>query len=138
MPHISQKRVKKKTFKKISDELVQLIADVKTSRETKWFLDELLTETERVMFAKRLALIVMLKHGYSFRTIQRTLKVSLSTVERFWKRTQAGSFMFLGKGITRISGTKKSGARFWKDLEDLLFVGAPKRAHRTFLRLAAK
>src|SRR3989344_7744615 len=97
MPHISQKRVKRHVFKRMSDEFVKTISSLKSSSEIRGFLNELLTPTERMMLAKRLAMILMLKKGYSFLIIRRTLKLSPSTVARFWKMTKMKSFQFVLK-----------------------------------------
>jgi len=83
MPHVSQKRVKKDVFKRMSNEFINSVAFLKTRPEIKGFLNELLTPTERIMLAKRLVIILMLQKGYPFNIIERTLKLSPSTVARF-------------------------------------------------------
>src|SRR3990167_9033795 len=100
MPHISKKGVKRKTFLRISNDLVVMIAGLHSKREAKLLLNEILTPTERIMLAKRIAIIFMLKKNYSFETIWRTLKVSPSTVARFWKQTKTHSFHTISRRIS--------------------------------------
>ena len=61
MPHVSRKRVKKDIFKRMSNEFIENIASLKNSSEIRGFLNELLTPTERIMLAKRMAAILILE-----------------------------------------------------------------------------
>jgi len=123
MPHVSQKRVKKQVFNRMSNEFVNAIASMKNSSEVRGFLNELLTPTERVMLAKRLAVILMLKKKYSFLMIRHILKVSPSTVARFWKIIKMKPFQFLSREILR----KEKQKKFWEELERLSRLGLPPR-----------
>src|SRR3989338_7244626 len=97
MPHISKRRIKRKIYKKLNDNLV----------------NDLLTYTERIMVSKRIAIILMLNEGYSFRAIESALKVTLQTVLRFWKMKKKGRFGSLAKKTAK-------GGDLWKDLENIL------------------
>src|SRR3989344_8389726 len=123
MPHVSQKRIKKEVFKRMSDEFINSVSSLKTYLEIKGFLNELLTPTERIMLAKRLAIILMLRKGYPFIIIERTLKLSPSTVARFWKLTKTKTFQFIFKETKRKEDQKK----FWDELEKLMRMGMPPR-----------
>jgi len=123
MPHISRKRVKKNIFKRMTNEFINTISGLKTRDDISGFLRELLTPTERVMLAKRLAIIMMLKRGYSFRAIEKALKVSPSTSSRFWKMTKTQPFDVIMKGIK----TKEEKKKFWEEIERLLRMGLPPR-----------
>lgn len=119
MPHVSRKKLNKKIYQKIGDEFILFILELKSSTDTKSFLTNLLTKTERVMLAKRLAVIGMLIKGYSFEAIQKTLEVSPSTVDRFWKVIQQypNSFSLIR---LRIETKSKAKTGFWKVLGDFL------------------
>lgn len=123
MPHLSRKRVKKHTFKRMTDEFVNAVSELKTKQEIKGFMKELLTPTEQVMFAKRLAVIMMLKRGYPFQAVEKTLKISSSTSLRFWKMTKTQPFTFLLKDMKKREAKKK----FWEELERLSRFGLPPR-----------
>lgn len=121
MPYVSSRKLNKKIYQKIGDEFVGFVLELKSSTDTntKSFLTNLLTKTERVMLAKRLAVIGMLIKGYSFEVIQQTLQVSPSTVDRFWKiiNQHPNSFSLIR---SRVETKSKSKSGFWKVLGDFL------------------
>lgn len=123
MPHVSSKRVKKKVFNRISDELIATVSKLKGAQEIKGFLNELFTPTERVMLAKRLAAYLMIKRGYSFSVIEKTLKMSPSSLVRFWKVTKERHLTFIMKEVNR----QKNNQKFWGEIESLLRMGLPPR-----------
>lgn len=121
MPHVSQKKLKRKNFNRISDQFIQTIATLKSPKETQRFIKELLTKTEQIMLAKRLAILFMLKHGYSFTQIEKTLKVTPNTVARYWKQNQKKAFTSITRDIAKDAGKQE----FWKELESTLLFGMP-------------
>lgn len=121
MPHVSSKRVKKNVFNRMTNEFVNTVSGLKTQREIKTFLNELLTPTERIMLAKRLAVIMMLKKGYPFHIIEKTLKISSSTSMRFWKLTKIREFSIIMKNIQKEKAKKK----FWNEIEVLMRASMP-------------
>lgn len=122
MPHVSRKKLKRKVFVKIGEQLADIINKTSSPKEIWWFLNELLTTTELIMLSKRLALMFMLKKGYSFSVIQKTLKVTPQTVLRFWYKTRKPSYK---TAVEKMSEEKPSKS-FWKELEELLFFLPPK------------
>lgn len=82
MPHISKNKLAKETLGDLEDIFLKLIQDSGRLSRIKIFR-ELLTKTERMMMAKRLGIILLLKKGMSTYDISRILKVSPSTVTRF-------------------------------------------------------
>lgn len=66
----------------IEDLLVQIISDLKGVGETKALLSDLLTETERMAVAKRLAIALSLTNGKSYEEIKESLKVSSATIAK--------------------------------------------------------
>ncbi|MEK7503219.1 MAG: Trp family transcriptional regulator [Patescibacteria group bacterium] len=117
MPHVSSKKLNKKIYQKIGDEFIQFVLELKSSSDAKSFLTNLLTKTERIMLAKRLAVICMLMRGYSFEAIQQTLQVSPATVDKFWKIIQQYPNSF---SVIRLRIETKSKSGFWKVLGDFL------------------
>lgn len=108
MPHISSKKLKRKVFLKISDEFINFLANKKSPSDIKIPLSELLTETERIMLAKRLALLIMLKKNFSFSKIANVLHVSPSTIERYWKETKKKQFASISQHVLQLDQTKKT------------------------------
>lgn len=66
----------------IEELLVQIISDIKGADEAKILLSDLLTETERVAIAKRLAIALSLTNGKSYEEIKESLKVSSATIAK--------------------------------------------------------
>lgn len=123
MTHVSRKWVKKDVFERMTRQFIDTISELRTKQEIAGFVKELLTPTERIMLAKRLAVILMLEKGYPCRVIERTLKVSPSTSIRFWKMTKIQRFNFLTKDIK----SKEAKRKFWEGIEELLRAGMPPR-----------
>ena len=69
MPHISQRRLKQETFRNMKESFTNLMAVPRNPRLTQLLLNDVLTATERVMLAKRLAAIVMLCRGYTVKKV---------------------------------------------------------------------
>lgn len=92
MSYVSSKPLPAKVLKRIGDLLVEEIAKAKTHTQAHILTEALFTETERIMLAKRFAIVMLLDEGASYRYIQSALKVSLSTVFRIQKLRKAGVF----------------------------------------------
>ncbi|QQG46517.1 MAG: hypothetical protein HYY55_01580 [Candidatus Niyogibacteria bacterium] len=123
MPHISKRKLKKKAFLKMNDRFYAVMASLKDKNFGRLFFGDLLSSTERIMLAKRLAVILMLFNKYPFTVVEKTLKVSPSTVGRLWKGMRGGDFDNI-KAII-VDAKKKRG--FIDDLEILLSAGLPPR-----------
>ena|SRR3972149_7632116 len=81
MPHVS-KRIVDKKLERILLENLDLAFGKLSKEETKSFLYSLFSPTEKVMLAKRLGIIILLKQGYSPTQISSRLCVTLETVAR--------------------------------------------------------
>lgn len=82
MPHVSKQKVDAKTKQELDTQLVSLLADTSAATRKRVF-QELLTETEKIMLAKRLAAIYLIGNNVSTHKIADTLRMSPSTVARF-------------------------------------------------------
>ncbi len=91
MPHISKHAVAEKVVREIEDRIIAVLSDTGSKTRTKIF-KEILTKTERLMIAKRLAMIYLAQKGTATHTISETLKVSPSTVARFENRLEQNHF----------------------------------------------
>ncbi len=80
MPKVSRNKLDKATYDEILRRLAATFAEVRTPGEIAELLDGLFTKTERLMFAKRLAIAVMLERGISYSAISRALRVSSVTI----------------------------------------------------------
>lgn len=70
--------------KKISQDILsrffQVTGDLRTGSEARLFLTDFLTESERMTFAKRLAIAVELEDGKSYEEIRKIYGVSSATI----------------------------------------------------------
>lgn len=82
MPHISRKKLPYKTEKQVLDSFIYALTDIKDKRKMEEFINSFLSGTERLMFAKRLAIVFLLEERISETTIAETLNVTQATVSR--------------------------------------------------------
>ena len=77
---VSKHGINKKVEKKIYKSLYQVLADIKQPRSVEIFFTGILTDTERMALAKRLAIATYLKKNKSYEVIKNELKVSSATI----------------------------------------------------------
>lgn len=126
MSYVSKKALSPDVKKRIHDNIIRTIAKSDTKREAVDLLEELLTDTERLMLAKRLAMIFMLAEDISPYRIHKTLLVSRSTAYRFAKEVDSGKYSYLQKIVKQ----KRIREDLWDDIEKLLRAGLPPIAGR--------
>lgn len=80
MPQISKYPISKDVADRIFEIFLKILVQVRSNKDADDFAYDLFTPTERVMFAKRLAIAFLLLKGYQYRIISRLLKVSLATI----------------------------------------------------------
>ncbi len=76
----SARKLNKTIEKQIFYILYQLMADTKSVQEAETLITDLLSETEKLALAKRLAIATFLEKGRSYENIRETLKVSSATI----------------------------------------------------------
>ena len=117
MAQISERYLSVDVQNKISGTLLEAVSQVKGRQETALFLNDLLTPTEKVVLAKRLAIAVLLIKGWGYEAIQNFLKVSSDTVGKvslIVKHNRGYS-----KIVERIMKTE-AGREFWRDVIKLV------------------
>ncbi len=92
MVHLSKKQVKKETQSAIRAQLIASVAQARTKKDAATLIDELLSDDESLMLAKRFATVAMLARGYSLNQIADLLKVSPSTVSVISNDIQQGRY----------------------------------------------
>ncbi len=94
MTQISRFPLPKALEREMHAALRKALADLKTENEISAFLDDLLTPTEKVMLAKRLAIAILLDRGYDQRTVHTIMKTSLSTVNEvnYWLKNKGNGY----------------------------------------------
>ena len=129
MPHISRIKLNQKVINILERHIDSVIRDAGTKTRSQIF-DELLTPTEKIMLAKRLGILFLLKKGASIRVVGKLLGVSLSTINRFrnavrvhrynrttdwvWKQGKEGKFDALMESLVSLvfTGRTKSFKKF--------------------------
>jgi len=121
MSHVSKKKLKKDALRSIHGRFSDTLTKLKTKKQVNYFLDELLTETERLMLGKRLAIICMLSEGVTTYRIEKVLGVSISTVVEMKRKYRDCQYDF----IESIYKAKSNHKEFWEDINTLLRLGMP-------------
>lgn len=92
MPHVSKKKLPPEEIRKLKTELIRSLERSFTNMKSGAVFSEFFTRTEKIMFAKRFAIIAMLKKGVSTYAIAETLLVSPSTAERMRNSYEKGKY----------------------------------------------
>ncbi len=101
--HVSGKPIEKSVYERILRTFIDGVTSPDLS-ERRNVLKTLLTRTEKIMLAKRLAIIVMLANGDRYDDIALTLNVSKSTIHRMHSQLDAGYFAAIQRSFKRETG----------------------------------
>lgn len=82
MPHVSKNSLSRKAEESLIQTLELVLARLSKEEEIKGFLLSLLSPTERLMLAKRFAIILLLRENLSDLEIAQSLHVTRETVSR--------------------------------------------------------
>ena len=121
MVNVSKNILDSRLQKALYEQLSELVIANRTKKDAARMLFELLSPTERLMLAKRLAVIGMLTQEYSTYTIANTLKVSVATVLRVQRDIEKKSL----EHIVKIFRRKTGRARLLSTVELLVTLGFP-------------
>ncbi len=121
MPHVSSKKLKKEHLQKIYREFG--IALEKSTKKSD-FLNDFLTRTEKIMLAKRFAVIYLLSQEVPTSYIAESLLMSPATIYRMSLKYDIGKYSSLLKAINA------ENKQIWEILENILRAGLPPRAGR--------
>lgn len=83
MPQVSRNKLEPKEEEELKEVLNLVLASISKRDEMLKFINSLLTDTEKLMLAKRLAMIVLIKEGKSDSDISGALHVTRVTVTKF-------------------------------------------------------
>src|SRR3989344_5978957 len=114
MPHISSKKLDPVLLEKLFNKLISIFMKAQEKKSLSLLIDEILTTTEKIMLAKRLAVILMLSGNTPQHKIADALKVSPTTVVKISLGIEIGKF----DSILKIS--KSERADMEKILEKIL------------------
>ena len=108
MTHVSRKKLPDKVLRQILDSFLFVLTNTKKKEEMSKFLDAFLSNTEKIMLAKRLAIVFLLSEGVEETKISETLLVTQSTVSRIklWYETKGSGYKI---AITKLKKQKLLG-----------------------------
>lgn len=120
MANISKKKLKKEVSNKIHNRFIKTMVDLHGNKGS-IFVEELFTPTEKIIFAKRLAGLMMLAQGISSYKVSKLLRLSLSTTARMRIDYENSKY----SSVAEIVKKKKDRDNFWAELEVLVRFGMP-------------
>lgn len=126
MTKVSRRILNKELEEGIFEVFIQAVIDLKSPREVKNFIEDLLFPTEKIMLVKRLAIALLLSKGYTYDEIDRTLKVSRTTIMNVSYFLKHGSYGGYQKVVERIIKNQKREELLDKIEEILLRLSPPK------------
>lgn len=123
MSQVSKYPLSKEIADRIFEIFLKTLVKIKKKDEAGEFISDLLTPTEKVMLAKRLAIAFLLEKDYDYRTIQRVIRVSAPTITSVNIARQYGSRGYR-KLITQIIKEEKLEEFFGEAVGKLLSIPA--------------
>lgn len=121
MTNVSKKKLKPEVRKKLYRQFATLFSNVSEDKMGILFT-ELFTESEQVMFIKRVGIVLMLAEDLSIYRIAKTLEVSEATVMVTKDRFQAGEYDHI-VGVTKRKTFDSE--KFWSVMGTILSAGLP-------------
>jgi uncharacterized protein YerC len=108
---VSRHNLLPEIYSELYDNFDYLIASLNSKEEIFECFKILLTRNEKIMIAKRVAILLLFARGYNIREIARFIKVSTSTVMRYYKYFTIGSpgFHII---VEKMSETQSAGKLF--------------------------
>ena len=126
---VSRNPLSKESNYEIQATLWWLLARLDNDFDVRNFLNSLLTKTEKIMLAKRLAIAFLLNKNYNYRDISDALKVSTATVckiKEIMDKTEGGYELFIKK-LEKRNELKKLEKQFDKFVGKLVNIIPPQK-----------
>lgn len=124
MTHVSKKLLNEGIVETLIEQLFKTISKASDKNALKYLGSELFTHTEKIMLAKRLALILLLDKGVPQHVIAEQLNISPSTIAKVSSKIEAGKY----RAIRNISG--KFRGDLLDHIEKFMLMGMPPRTGR--------
>ena len=112
MTHVSSKKLDEKFLEQLFSKLISTLGKAQTKSSLALVANEIFTSTEKVMFAKRLAIVLLLSSKTPQHKIVDLLKVSPTTVAKSSLGIEIGEY----KNVLKISSQEKI------DLEKIIWT----------------
>ena len=117
MAQVSRRYIKPKVGEKIQNLLIDCIQRCNDQKTTVSFIESLLTDMEKTMLAKRIAIALMILKGVDYEKIDNTLMVSKATIWRvkIWLDAKGSGFRSLLNEVLKHDAEKDSEKEFRLD-----------------------
>ncbi|PIV10609.1 hypothetical protein COS50_04585 [Candidatus Roizmanbacteria bacterium CG03_land_8_20_14_0_80_35_26] len=116
MPMISRNKVDDEVLEKLFSLFFEVVGKRENKEEFQRLINDVFSSTERIMVAKRIAIIYLLTKNIDYRIICEVLKVSASTVFKFRLLTEES------KGIVPILKKILRGEKISQFFEEILLT----------------
>ncbi len=113
MSQVSKYPLAKDIEKRVFEVFVDSLAIVRSTSQVNALVNDLFSQTERIMLAKRISIAMLLLKKYDQRAIAKILKVSLGTVNRVSMALQRGN------GYTSILNVIMRNEKFMEYLDEI-------------------
>ena len=125
MTQVSRHFMNPEVEKRVYEVFIESVKNTKTPGEVMDFLNDLLSPSEKIMMAKRVAIaFLLLQDKYTYDQISRTIKVSRGTIAKIH-----ATFALQGKGYKKILGDilkRKDAKSAISELLDIMTPLPPK------------
>ncbi|MFV1917437.1 MAG: Trp family transcriptional regulator [Patescibacteria group bacterium] len=82
MPQVSKFMIRPEVWDRIFNMFLDSFLFAKDKNKLNAYIQSIFTPTERIMFAKRFAACILLAKGHDYRSVARTLRMSLTTISK--------------------------------------------------------
>lgn len=107
MPHVSRYKLPKKIEQELIKNLNLVLSTISKHEDMLTFLNALLTDTEKLMLAKRLAIIILISEGLPDSHIATKLNVTRMTVAKMRYFYEARGKKGYGVALSKIASDKR-------------------------------
>jgi uncharacterized protein YerC len=131
MAQVSKIYIRPEVWDRIFDMFLDSFILAKDKDKLNDYIHSIFTPTERIMFAKRFAACILLSKGHTYRSVAKTLRMSLTTIYKMNFKIK-----YEGKGLSPIiektleKQARKAFKEEIKDLFDLPSKGSIKSGSR--------
>lgn len=125
MGRVSKRPVDPEVSSRMYEVFRNYLAGVKNAQEVEEFFTSLLSVTEQITLAKRLAIAVLLSKGYTYDQINQVLKVSTSTITSVQRQLMSGASGYK-KAVNKILSEENKELLSLNIEEFILGVSLPK------------
>lgn len=113
MSQVSKKQIRNEIEAKVFDSFWTVVAKLTKKEEVGVFFSDFFSKTERINFAKRVSIAVLLSKGYEYRAIRDILKVSTATILKVSLKMENDGWKLFIRKLEQVEEWEK----FWHDME---------------------